>query len=190
VHLIGTSYGALTALAFAIEDPSQVRSLVLVEPPVLQWIAGGASGTDVLDDFMRDVWHNARQHFAQDRPQCAMQTLYDGLRGSGAYASLNPRRRAEIMRNAQAMDLLVRSDEPFPYLDKGKAAALDMPILLVSGQQTVPIHQRANAIVATVLPSAERATIPHAGHAPASENPREFNAVVRRFLTSIARCPR
>lgn len=34
VHLVGTSYGAFTALALAVERPELVRSLVLAEPPI------------------------------------------------------------------------------------------------------------------------------------------------------------
>src|SRR5262245_52562735 len=43
-HLVGTSYGAFTALALAIKHPEMVRSMVLAEPPVHQWVTGTARG--------------------------------------------------------------------------------------------------------------------------------------------------
>src|SRR5436309_10124611 len=37
-HLIGTSYGALIALTFALRWPSRVTSLTLSEPPMHGWL--------------------------------------------------------------------------------------------------------------------------------------------------------
>ena len=45
VHLVGTSYGAFTALALAVERPDLVRSLVLAEPPIHQWVANTEPGS-------------------------------------------------------------------------------------------------------------------------------------------------
>jgi pimeloyl-ACP methyl ester carboxylesterase len=44
VHLVGTSYGAFTALAYAVAHPGLVRSMVLAEPPVLQWVTDSSQG--------------------------------------------------------------------------------------------------------------------------------------------------
>jgi pimeloyl-ACP methyl ester carboxylesterase len=43
-HLIGTSYGALLALAAALRAPARVASLVLAEPPLHRWACATASG--------------------------------------------------------------------------------------------------------------------------------------------------
>lgn len=184
VHLVGTSYGALAALTFAVDQPDQVRSLVLVEPPLPRWVAAEPAGAAVCDRFMNDVWQQASGWFDRGQAQLAMRALFDGMRGGAKFEFLDEIRRIGIMRNARAMQMLVRSKDPFPDLDRDEVAALPMPILLVSGKETVPIHRRAYRALANALPAACKAVITHAGHAPAAENPSEFNAVVLRFLMS------
>lgn len=184
VHLLGTSYGALTALNFAVAQPSLVLSLVLVEPPLPSWVAAEPTGAVVRDRFMSDVWQEARDWFDQGQTQLAMRVLFDGMQGRARFDTLEAPLHGGIMRNARAMQMLVRSQDPFPDLDKRKVAELQMPILLLSGEQTVPIHRRGHAALADVLPGAAQAVIKQAGHAPATENTFEFNSVVLRFLKS------
>ena len=52
VHLVGTSYGALTALVFAVKHPKMVRSMVLAEPPAHQLIRDSSGGETVYQDFI------------------------------------------------------------------------------------------------------------------------------------------
>ena len=37
VHLVGHSYGAYTALMFALKHPGRVKTLALAEPPIVPW---------------------------------------------------------------------------------------------------------------------------------------------------------
>jgi pimeloyl-ACP methyl ester carboxylesterase len=50
VHLVGTSYGAFTALALAIKQPELVRSMVVAEPPVHQWVTGTRRGATLYQE--------------------------------------------------------------------------------------------------------------------------------------------
>ena len=57
-----------------------------------------------------------------------------------------------------------------------------MPILIITGENTIRIHKLVNDELARLLPKAERATIPKAGHGSARENPQAFNDAVLIFL--------
>src|SRR6478735_1823459 len=50
-HLVGSSYGAMTALTMASTHPELVRSLVLGEPPLLPWLASSAEGRSLQESF-------------------------------------------------------------------------------------------------------------------------------------------
>ena len=49
VHIIGHSYGALTALFLAVRHPELVRTLVVAEPPALRWAQDNAEGRVLFD---------------------------------------------------------------------------------------------------------------------------------------------
>src|SRR5215203_4185912 len=54
--------------------------------------------------------------------------------------------------------------------------------LIITGQNTIRIHKLVNDELARLLPKADRATIPNAGHGSARENPQAFNDAVIIFL--------
>lgn len=182
VHFVGTSYGAFVALTYAVESPQTVRSLVLAEPPVLQWVRGSLGGEAVYLEFITNVWMPAMQAFENGLVRHAMRLLFDGIRGRPMFDMLTPDLVTDIMRNARSMQALALSSDPFPDLPKTRVRQLDVPTLLVSSEHAIEIHQLVNAELARVLPHAEQAVIPDAGHGSPCENPVAFNEVVLRFL--------
>ena len=63
VHLIGTSIGAFTALVLAVKHPEMVRSLVLAEPPVHEWVRDSPDGAAAYKEFMTTIWEPATGAF-------------------------------------------------------------------------------------------------------------------------------
>jgi pimeloyl-ACP methyl ester carboxylesterase len=57
-----------------------------------------------------------------------------------------------------------------------------MPILIVTGANTIAIHRLVNDELTRLLPHAQTATIPNAGHGSPRENPDAFNAAMLQFL--------
>ena len=182
VHLLGTSYGAFTALALAVEHPELVRSLVLAEPPVLQWLRDTPDGTVVYNEFMTTVWEPAAKAFNEEDDEGAMGILANAFSGTRVFDSLPPERVAAIMQNSRAMKALALSSDPFPTLPKDKVGQLRLPTLIITGQNTIKIHKLVNEELARVLPKATQAIIPQAGHGSARENPQAFNEAVLKFL--------
>lgn len=182
-HIVGTSYGALIALTYALDRPRQVLSLVLAEPPLLRWVQAAPDGGRVCDTFLREVWEAAGRAFMTGRPRHAMRRLYDGMRGAGTFDLLSDGQLESVLRNTRAMERLVLSTDPFPDLSMETVARLQMPVLLITGENTVPFHRLAHAAVARVLPRAEQSVIANAGHAAAIENPEAFNGAVRGLVS-------
>lgn len=194
VHLVGTSVGALTALVLAVEHPGLVRSLVLAEPPVHHWAKEDAKGNALYREFMSSIWEPAAAAFKTGDDQGAMRILVDGFGGAGRFDALPPEGRAVAMQNARFFRASTLSADPFPPLSKARVERLDMPVLIVTGENTIRLHKFVNEELARILPNARRVTIPRAGHGSARENPQAFNDAVIEFLqnhgTAASRRPR
>jgi pimeloyl-ACP methyl ester carboxylesterase len=111
-----------------------------------------------------------------------MRILVDGFAGAGRFDNLPPEGRAGAMQNSRFFRAATLSSDPFPDLPKDKVKRLSIPILIVSGENTIELHKFVNEELARLLPRAERAIIPKAGHGSARENPQAFNEVVINFL--------
>lgn len=180
VCLVGTSYGALTALALAVKQPARVHSMVLAEPPLHRWVAAPVYGR-----FMEHVWRPAAQAFRRRHTREAMRTLVDGMWGRPVFDRLPPSTVAVMMRNARAMKALATSTDPFPYMPKREVRRLLVPVLLIAGEHAAAIHRLANRALAGVLQNVQQAAIQGASHGSPRENPKAFNRAVLRFLKKM-----
>jgi pimeloyl-ACP methyl ester carboxylesterase len=184
-HLLGTSYGALLALAFALRAPGQVASLVLAEPPLHRWACATEAGERLYSAFIDGVWRAAAEAFQRGLQRRAMQLLADGMGGRPAFESCPGERLAAVMRNAAAMQALTSAPDPFPEFERSAVARLTMPALLLQGEHASALHRQVMNELAQLMPAAKRAEIPFAGHGSPNENPDGFNAAVVSFLDSL-----
>ena len=182
VHLVGASLGAATALAFALQHPEMVRSLVLAEPPIHSWIRDSTATAAVFTQFMSTIQSPAERAFRAGDDTAGMRAFIDGFAGTSRFDHLAPAMRATIMQNAAAMKALALSTDPYPAVPTGQVAQLRMPILIVTGASTIAIHRLVDDELIRLLPNAQSVTIPDAGHASPRENPTAFNAAMMAFL--------
>lgn len=181
-HLVGTSAGALTALLLATEHPRMVRSMVLAEPPAHRWARDDPSGAPLYEEFMNVIWRPAGAAFRAGDEREAMRILVDGFGGAGRFDALPPDARTVALQNSRFFRAATSSHDPFPEIPKDEVSRLSMPILIVTGENTIRIHRFVNDELARLLPNAERVTIRRAGHGSARENPQAFNEAVAKFL--------
>jgi pimeloyl-ACP methyl ester carboxylesterase len=184
-HLLGTSYGALLALAVALRAPDKVTSLVLAEPPLHRWACATEAGERLYGAFIDGVWRAAAEAFGLGLQRRAMQVLTDGMWGRPMFGSWPAERIGAVMCNAVAMKALTQSHDPFPEVDRSVVACLTMPTLLLQGEHTSALHRQVMNELGNVMRDAKRAEIPFAGHASPNENPDGFNAAVVEFLGSL-----
>ena len=57
-----------------------------------------------------------------------------------------------------------------------------MPVMLISGEDTAPIHREIFKNVAETMPNAGLLRIPRAGHGVSRDQANAFNEAVLRFL--------
>lgn len=182
--LVGSSYGAFTALALAVQAPERVKAVVAVEPPMMKYAHRTPEGQAVAEAFRRDVIEPANAAFRAGEDERAAQIMTGGI--NGGQSTVNTGTAMERrMQNLRAMKMLALSSDEFPLLTPEQLAGLSMPVLLLAGQQTQPVHQAIFKNVCAVMPQARHAWVNGAGHGVTREQAETFNRLALGFLASL-----
>jgi len=183
-HLIGSSYGALTALTCAVERPELARSLVLGEPPLLPWLSRTDEGSAIVEAFEENAFRPAGAAFASGELDEGVRRFITGVIGPGVYDRIPADGRALMRDNAPEMRLETASspEDYFPDLSSDDVGRLAVPVLLIEGSDSPRMFGAITNELASALPRAERVTISGASHGIHEEEPGAYNAIVGDFL--------
>ena len=179
--LVGSSYGAFTALAFALEHPERVIALAAAEPPMMRYADLSEAGRREREAFRREVIEPANAAFRAGDDALAAQIMTGGING-GSSSAASAAGMVRRMQNVRAMRMLALSSDEFPWLAPAALDALTVPMLLMAGDRTPAIHDAIFRNLVACLPKAQVARISKAGHGSSRDHPTEFNAVVLAFL--------
>jgi len=177
--LLGFSMGGMVAQAFAKNNASRIRRLVLVgtsprggEPsPYIGEVSQRARGNAGLDDM---AW----LFFGHSDAGRAAAARYWERRHARTEDLDPPSGMPTIMAQVAAgRDWLQPHGEPFADL-----AAITMPTLVVNGDLDVMLNTINSFHLQQHLPDAELIIYPNAGHAPHFQYPERFLAHARLFL--------
>lgn len=187
--LVGSSYGAFTALALAHRHPTRVRAMVLLEPPMLRWAERSESGRSALAKFEREVREPARQAFLSGDTERGALLLTGGIVGPQTLSELPAAAIKRRLQNAQSIRMLTLSSDEFPMITPDDIRAIRTPTLLLAGAQTPVIHEAIYNNLCSVMTQAQTGRISNAGHGAARENPTEFNQLSLTFLQEAGMMP-
>ncbi len=178
-HVVGSSYGAYTALVLALEHPELVRSVVLGEPPIMPLLTRTPEGDALRRNYVATALDPARAAFSR-RDSVGALTAF--LRGDGLAAAPS----AKLLTYAFELrrEMLASREQYLPPLACADLGALHTGVLLVSGDRSPPVFHAITAELARCLQNDSTATIPGAGHAMHSANPAYYNQVVLRYIAS------
>ncbi|SMX26594.1 2-hydroxy-6-oxo-6-phenylhexa-2,4-dienoate hydrolase [Pelagimonas phthalicica] len=179
--LVGSSYGGFTALAMAAKYPDRVSGLVSVEAPMMRYAFMTEDGGEIARAFLANADDPARAAFEQGDDEMGVRILTAGIVGVAPEevpAHVMERR----MLNARAARSLSLSRDEFPLIPPEVLGAMKMPILLVSGKETAPVHRVIFDKVTASMPQARKRLVESSGHSVAQAKPDVFNADVLRFL--------
>ena len=178
VDIVGSSYGALVALHFAVEYPERIRTITLFEPPAFWILPEEEYKHDPVLSEMRQLtsamtpWAvpSDEQLF---RFRCLLGSCPPGIPEQTDSA------RAEWDFSRAAMRGL--SAVPEHREDRARLARLPHPVLLLTGSETVPFHRRINEVLAREIPRSETDQLPGT-HSSARTAKTEFIQKLRSFL--------
>lgn len=180
--LIGSSFGAYTALALAMSQPGKVLAMVLCEPPVVSWADLVEGGRAIREEFEQSFIHPARKAFDDGDDDRAAKIYAAGVLGATGINDISSTARARRLGNTNAIKALALSRREFVALDPAIARKLRMPILLMSGERTQPIFSTIFESARRLFPSATALRVPDAGHSVYREQPAVFNKLCLQFI--------
>jgi len=196
-HIVGHSWGGFIGLLAAIRYPDAVRSLVLMEPPVLTlFVSMPPKPAELLKLLFRrpkaafaimkfgaGTVGPAEKAFRRGDNDAGVDAFGRGVLGNDAFERLSEARREQVRQNARA-DKAQLLGAGFPPLDDHDLRRVQTPVLLLHGEKSPPLFRYLLARLAELLPNADRVEVPQASHIMHEDNPRFFQETVTTFLRS------
>ncbi len=186
--LVGSSYGGYTALALAVAQPARVRALVATEPPLMRHALRSAAGRQAHAEFRARTITPANAAFRAGDDELAARIMTGGINGATS-ATASPASMERRLQNIRAMKMLALSTDEFPELPAEALASLSMPLFLLSGCNTPPVHAAIFENLCADLPQARTLRVPGAGHGVGRDAPEVFNNAVLQFLRDTVSSP-
>jgi non-heme chloroperoxidase len=185
-HLIGHSYGALTALYMAYQHPGLVRTLVLGEPPVMSLLENNQRYSKDVDVIRENAFKPAQDAIRRGDTERAVRIFLDGVMNKeGFFYQLPPQVRAMILDNAKSLGgELASISQRFAFEDAQK---ITKPTLLIKGELSPKFLHHIIDILASWMPNSEELIIPEESHnLGRTEKPQVFNTGVLEFLSKYS----
>jgi len=166
--LVGLGFGGWIAAEMATKDDARLGKLVLIDPVGIK--IGGPMDRDI-----QDIWGLHPQ-------KLAALTWFDARHGQRDFSALSDDELTIVARNSESLARFCWQ----PYMHnpklKHRLHRIAVPTLLGWGENYGIGTPAYGAAYRTLIPGAEMAVIPAAGHYPHIEQPAAVGDRVRAFL--------
>jgi pimeloyl-ACP methyl ester carboxylesterase len=182
VYLVGHSFGGLSALAVALRNRVRLLGLAILEAPapeILRQMGEYSQYRSFRE--MTDIYFSLFQ--AGDRN--AIQQMVDFYGGAGTFAGWPQRVRDYAIETTAANVLDWASGYGF-RLTRPSLAKIDIPTLVLWGENSHPAVQRTNQLLAQCT-KASAVTIGEAAHFMISTHPEEVARTLTQHVSAATR---
>lgn len=178
VHLVAHSFGGVVALSVALRGRIAIESLTLFETNDCDLLRQSGE-RELYDDVRRfgvdyiKAYHNGKRDDAG--------RVIDFWAGPGSFEALPQAMRDYAIRTTRAnvLDWLSMFGFDCPITDY---AAIDCPVLVVSGERSHPAARRVADVLADICPHATRAEIAGASHLVIGTHPDEAATLIAEHV--------
>jgi non-heme chloroperoxidase len=181
-HLLGHSYGAYTALWFALEHPERVNRLILAEPPLMKWLPDIPGGEGITEGFMENIWAPIGEAFLEGGERGGLEFTSQWY-FQAPLDSISPEWQTYLTDNAKEWHALAVSADAYPMVEYEKVENMNIPVLLLSGSRSGNMNDLIDGRLADLIPDNRRVVIEDAGHELFMDNLDGSNRAIRDFLT-------
>jgi len=178
--LVGHSYGGAVALIAALAQPHRVRALALYEPTLFALLEAESPSPNEADGIRNAVAAAGAALDAGD-PDRAAECFIDFWMGKGAWARTPEPRKGPIaasVANVRGWKSALFG-EPTPL---GAFAALDVPVLYMTGKDSPASSLGVARLLTKTLPRVEVIAFEGLGHMGPVTHPDVVNDAICRFL--------
>ena len=160
VHLVGHSFGGLTALAVALRRRVPLLSLTIAEAPAAEILRPMGEYRHYLAfRNMTDNYYLA--YYSGDK--AAIEQMIDFYGGAGTFSGW-PQRLRDYAMETTPVNLLDWASAYGFELTPALLATIKIPALVLWGEASHPAAKRANELLAQCMPNASIAEIAGAAH--------------------------
>jgi pimeloyl-ACP methyl ester carboxylesterase len=183
VHLVGHSFGGLTALAVALRKRESLLSLTILEAPAPE-ILHQAGETEHYRAFRKMTGAYFAAFHAGETD--AIERMIDFYGGAGTFAAW-PQRIRDYAAATTPVNLLDwASAYGFP-LTPALLTTVAIPTLVAWGEASHPAARRANELLGHYIPDAAVATIAGAAHFMISTHAKQLAGLIAHYVTRSSR---
>ena len=178
VHLVGHSFGGLTALAVALRRRVPLLSLTIAEAPAAEILRPMGEYRHYLAfRNMTDNYYLA--YYSGDK--AAIEQMIDFYGGAGTFSGW-PRRLRDYAMETTPVNLLDWASADGFELTPALLATIRIPALVLWGEASHPAAKRANQLLAQCMPNASTAEIAGAAHFMISTHAGEVAGMVAQHV--------
>jgi non-heme chloroperoxidase len=166
-HLVGASYGAYIALYCASKNPELAKTLVLNEPPIMQFLARSPMKEDaeLLQRFITRVQRPNQDASKRGDFRKATQVAIDGIMDMKNYFDKLPEEGKQfLIDNARSLESELESSMSTSYTIEDVKQITTIPMLLVKGELSPKYFLRIVDILSDNISNSEQIVIPNVSH--------------------------
>ena len=175
-HVVGYSYGAVTAIEIALQAPDVARSLVLLEPPLMT--AEQAATTSAELAPLLDAYESAGPAAAVD----AFMSAIGGADWRNVADAAVPGASEVAEADAPAFFEVEFQAMSRWHFEAAKGARITAPVLHVLGRESGELFERPRELLQSSVPHLETADLDGMNHLLVMKDPRSVARAVEDFL--------
>jgi pimeloyl-ACP methyl ester carboxylesterase len=186
IALVGSSFGAIVASEFTLQQPKRVRGLVLIGPagfPIKTPLLGKLRDVPLLGAALsrvagkQTILEQNRKYFSNRQPPPDFWRYFEA--------------QLDVTGTLDAMLATMRHAPVQSYVDSYRALGRsNVPVGVIWGRQDVTFPYQNHETLLAAIPSGRLVTIDEAAHLPQVEQPQPTNDAIVSYLESFPATPK